>query len=102
MEPTYTSPTNSQPTAPMSSGASHKKVGPMIAILIIVLVVIIGALYMFASRSRELTIPDDGASMTDTQSEAQEVQSVTSNSTDTASLQSDLDASTSGLDSQNF
>ena len=83
----------------------EKKVGPIIAVLVIILVLIISALALFASRINQPTIPDDTTATipaTTDQSAAAQVEPVTSTSTDVNSLQNDLDSSTKGLDSQNF
>ena len=72
---------------------SEKKVGPIVATLIIVLVLIIAALYVFASKVKEPAIPTDSSDATST---------VSTGSPDLNSLQSDLNNSTSNLDKQNF
>ena len=92
---------------------NHKKVGPIIAILVIVLVLIIAALYLFASRINQQTTPintenppvtktvisnNEAAATTATQS----VPIITNTSDDLQSMQNDLDASMNGLDNQNF
>ena len=73
--------------------AGEKKVGPIVATLIIVLVLIIAALYIFASKVNQPAVPTDN-SMVQTGS--------TTGSSDLDSLQSDLNNSTSNLDKQNF
>ncbi len=108
------------PTAPQAPRASYptaiagngqKKVGPIIAILVIVLILIVAALYLFASRISQQSAPVDQTSASrettnpnaDQQSSAnQSVQPVTNNSDDVNSIQADLNVSTNGLDSQNF
>ncbi len=93
----------------------HKKVGPIIAVLIIILVLIIGALYLFASRINEEQVPTDSSvaadgtpsalqqSQTSSSGSADQfVQPVTNNADDVTSLEADLNASTKGLDGQNF
>ena len=82
------------PTASDSKG--HKKVGPIIAALVITLVLIIAALYIFASSLNQQAVPTDDVTA------AASVQPITNNSTDVQSLQNDLDNSTTGLDNQNF
>jgi hypothetical protein len=79
-------------TAPAQQ-PSEKKVGPIVATLIIVLVLIIAALYVFASKVKEPAIPTDAQDATST---------VSTGSPDLDSLQSDLNDSTSNLDKQNF
>ena len=79
--------------------AEHKKVGPIISTLVIVLILIMAALYVFASRISQQTLPSDALNDS---SSTQSVQAVTNNSDDVSSLQNDLKTSTKGLDSQNF
>jgi len=93
---------NNQPnmnsTQPMTSPVMetpHKKSGPMIAGLAIILIIIIGALYMFAARSQAPVIPTEDATTA-------EVQPVTNTSDDVSSLEADLNTSVDGIDSQNF
>jgi cytoskeletal protein RodZ len=95
------------PVQPVNTPVGHKKVGPIIAILVVVLILIIGALYLFASRLNQEQTPGDTsdiANRTDTSAttEPQVVQPVTNKSDDVNSLEADLNASTAGLDSQNF
>ena len=100
---------------PPIQGPGHngeKKVGPIIATLVIVLILIIAALYLFASRIDQPAIPDDnavsagnldGAAIVNNDSQAPAaVQPTTGTSTDIQSLQNDLNNSTNGLDGQNF
>lgn len=77
--------------------AGEKKVGPIVATLIIVLVLIIAALYVFASKVNQPAIPTD-ASM-----ETASTSNIAPNSPqDIQSLQNELQGSTNGLDKQNF
>ncbi len=96
-------PLNQQPQStvpPMSTPpvvtitSEHKKVGPIVAILVAILILIIGALYLFASR-----VTVEPMEMNTAQ---ESVQPVTNTSDDVTSIESDLDASTDGLDGQNF
>ena len=81
--------------------AESKNIGPIISTLVIVLILIMSALYIFASRISQQTLPADA--LIDTSSATTTtVQPVTNNSDDTSSIQSDLKASTKGLNSQNF
>ena len=118
MEPQNQSVMNNQPIIPPADSPSpakgpnvDKKVGPIIATLVIVLILIIAALYLFASRINQPAIPDDndvtagdldGKVATTTAASTTTVQPVTNTSTDVKSLQSDLNDSTKGLDNQNF
>lgn len=72
---------------------SEKKVGPIVATLIIVLVLIIAALYLFASKVSQPAIPTDSS---DTAA------ATSTGDADLDALQSDLNNSTSNLDAQNF
>jgi uncharacterized protein YxeA len=81
-------------TAPVTP----KKNGPIIAILIIVVILVIAGLYLFAAKinTTDQTTPYEETAGT------QSVQPVTSQSDDVQSLEADLDASAEGLDGQNF
>jgi flagellar basal body-associated protein FliL len=91
---------NSMPT-------EHKKVGPIIAILIIVLILVIGALYLFASSINREQAPVDN-SMANTNGapaesvEPQTVAPVTNTSDEIEAIESDLNSSTNGLDNSNY
>ncbi len=73
----------------------EKKVGPIVATLIIVLILIIAALYLFASKINQPAVPTDN-------SPAVADQGANTAATDGNSLQSDLNGATNGLDKQNF
>lgn len=91
-------------------GDSHKKVGSTIAILVVVFVLIIAALYIFASQlgtSKDIEDVDVNANTainTDTTGITTEesVQPVTNTDDDTKSLEEDLNTAIDGLDEQNF
>ena len=93
-------------TSPVMNASAPKKVGPIVAILVVVLILVIGALYLFASKMNQApAVPTDtnvAGSNADTSMAPQTVQPVTNKSTDVNSLQADLNASTQGLDAQNF
>ena len=72
--------------------SGEKKVGPIVATLIIVLVLIIAALYLFASKANQPAIPTDASMQAANASTSIELNS----------LQKELDNSTAGLDKQNF
>ena len=93
--------TQPSPVPPTSSNGEQKKVGPIIATLIIVLILIIAALYMFASRINQQAIPTDDNTLAD-QGTTTQVQPVTGKSDDINSIQADLNASTKGVDQQSF
>jgi len=82
------------------NGNGEKKVGPIVASLIIVLVLVIAALYLFASRVKEPVIPEDdyAAGADNTGGSADNL----GTSTDVKDLQADLDKTASGLDNQSF
>lgn len=101
-------PVNQPMTSPAqgtSMGNGHRKVGPIVATLIIVLVLIIAALYLFASRLNQQAAPADTTATSEvdlTATATQSVQPITNTANDPQSLQNDLNKATNGLDSQNF
>jgi len=109
---TQNNPQNS-PSAPYTPVENdHKKIGPIIAILIIVFVLIIAALYLFASkyskydeRPRNI-IPENTAPITKNieanVNNLPSVKTITNTSDELQDLQNDLNSSTNGLDNQNF
>ena len=101
MDPVSPQPPISQPM-PVSTAPEHKKVGPIIAILIIVLVLIVGALYLFASRINQEQAPVDSSVAAGDTAAPQTVTPVTNSADDVSSLESDLNASSKGLDAQTF
>jgi len=82
----------------------HKKIGPIIMTLVIALVLIIVALYIFASKIGRQVKSDSNiyTNATTTIVQPQEVPVVTNTADDTQSLKNDLNTSVQGLDSQNF
>lgn len=96
--------TNTTPNTfnPNNAGES-KKVGPIIAILIIVFILIIAALYVFASRLNQVATPNN--TMMNKQNSMMyeaSVKAVTNTSDEPSDLQKDLDRSDDGLDQNNF
>lgn len=83
-------------TAPAAPQA-EKKVGPIVATLIIVLVLIIAALYLFASKVNQPAIPTDA-----TVGQGATTTAPANSPADIQSLQNDLNGATTGLDKQNF
>ena len=94
--------------APIVENNKHKNVGPIVSTLVIVLILIIAALYLFASRINKQPIPaDTGTTVTtdtgaDSSDSVPAVAPITGTSSDPASIQKDLNSATNGLDSQNF
>ncbi len=88
------------PNLPVTANGP-KKVGPIVATLVVILILIIAALYFFASRINTPPVPMDNVGTT-TATDQTSVKPVTNSANDPASLQSDLNASTNGLDQQNF
>lgn len=99
--------------ADFSGNHEHKKVGPIIATLVIVIVLVVAALYIFGSKlnkqspivpeqntaTSELSATDQMAGMaTPTAS----VTPVTNKADDVQSINNDLNSALNGLDSQNF
>ncbi len=111
-----TGPTNMNPAPSMNSMPvnNHKKMGPIVAIIVVVLALIVAAVYIFSSKSsysvdsykETYTAPVDTLNKMDTTSytetTSQSVTPITSQSNDPQSLENDINASTNGLDEQNF
>lgn len=105
--PIYNKQTNMNP-----SNIAPKKVGPIVTALVVVLILVIAALYLLASRIDKQTTPvidTTSAINTPTVNESQTaavtsttVTPVTNTADDLQSLQSDLNTSTQGVDSQSF
>jgi hypothetical protein len=94
-----TQPESANPVSsyqPEVTTPNQKKVGPIVAVLVIVLVLIAAAIYLFATRD---TTPE---SVNNDTASTQEVQPVTNESDEMSDLEADLDTSVSGLDEQNF
>lgn len=98
-----TTPIDAAPvSAPAPVSGEHKKVGPIVAISVIVLVLIAAAIYLFASQMNK-----EGASTSDTTLSQENdlsasVTAVTSKSDDVNDLEADLNTSINGIDNQNF
>jgi hypothetical protein len=92
-----TTPVTPENVAPSYQPAPQKKVGPIVAVLVIVLVLVAAAIYMFATR---VNTPEPVNN--DTAATSEEVQPITNNSDEVNDLEADLGASVSGLDEQNF
>ena len=113
-------PSANVPDHNVLNGNNHKKVGPIVVALIVVIIIVIIALFVLASNVNKGVMPVDqsssaanintNATITNpnaTPSEqitapaaAPAVQPVTGTSDDLNSLQSDLNASTNGVDAQ--
>lgn len=81
----------------------HKKVGPIIATLVIVVVLVAAAVYLFASRVNQQAAlkkqyEAELNTSTTTIIRTYTVQRINGTSTDPKSLQIDLDKATEGLD----
>ena len=106
MEPNNTNTPPVQPAMP----APHKRVGPIIASLIVVLILVVVALYLFAAQMSQpnaedttgQTAANTTASTSDSVPLTPEVQSVTNTADDPQSLQNDLDKATYNVDQQTF
>ncbi|MFA6295283.1 MAG: hypothetical protein WC666_02565 [Candidatus Paceibacterota bacterium] len=104
---------NNQPspvTSPATNISKPKKVGPIIVALIVVLILVIVALYTFASSINKETVPVYDTSAINVPANENQaavvtpevVTPVTNTADDLQSLQNDLDASIKGVDSQTF
>jgi len=94
----------------------HKKVGPIVAILVIVLVLVMAALYLFASRlntnapatsvvSNTITTAPaatETANVNQLVTPTPSVAPITNTADDPQSLSNDLNSATQGLDNQSF
>ena len=87
---------------PISAPPEHKKVGPIVAILVVVLLLIIGALYIFASRMNQQPTDTTNEVANENITTQASVQPVTNTADDVDSIEADLNASVNGLDEQNF
>lgn len=92
MEPNINNPISTNEIAT----DSKKKVGPIVVILAVVLILIIGALYLFSSSVTKTPSIEEQANVVET------VQPVTNTSDDVQTLDADLNASIEGLDQTNF
>jgi len=83
---------------------SAKKVGPIVSTLVIVLILVIAALYLFASKVNKPAIPEtnDASDVTASTTTTTGVQPITSTSDDPSDIMNDLNSSTNGVDQQNF
>jgi flagellar basal body-associated protein FliL len=70
---------------------SKKKVGPIVVVLAIVLILIIGALYLFASNMGS-----------NTNSPAETVEPITNTSDEVTDIDADLNSAIEGIDAQTF
>jgi len=114
MDQNQTNPLNSIPTNPLNSQMppkDHKKVGPIVATLVVILIIIIGILYFIASKVNQQVIPTDNSAIaTDNSnapinaapSAAPTVTPITNKADDLNSLNADIKASANGVDSQNL
>lgn len=87
----------------MDKKNQHKKVGPIIASMIIIVILVVAAIYVFASRINQQAAFNkqlDDALKVDgtTTSRTIIIQKIQGTSTDPAVLQSDLEKATAGLD----
>ena len=91
---------------------NHKKIGPIVASLIVILLLVIGALYVLASRVNKQVPSIDNTSgtvletantdLSSSQTAPIEIQPITGTSDDMNSLQADLNASLKGIDAQSI
>ncbi len=92
------------PAAPQNTdGEQGKKVGPIVATLVIVLVLIFAALYLFAAKvSQHNAAQDINDPTVSSTTSVERVKPVTNTDDDLQSIQADLNASATGVDQQNF
>lgn len=89
---------NAQNQAQAIPSNMQNKSKPTIAILAVVLIIIIAALYIFASKTDNSAIPQEMSDNT----VVSEIQPVTKTSDDISSIGTDLNMSVDGLDQQSF
>jgi hypothetical protein len=83
--------------------SNHKKVGPIIAVLAVLLVLVIFGLYLAASSiNKQIPTDDTGLPLDNSVQAMQTVIPVTNTADDPSSLQKDLDASLNGIDNLQF
>jgi cytoskeletal protein RodZ len=106
---------------PFQPPHEHKKIGPIVAILVIVLVLVIAAIYIFATQLNHQNPPTDTGSLAANPSSmttspvsdsssatvpaataTPTVTPITNTKDDVQSLQNDLNNSTTGLNAQGF
>ena len=92
---------------PIVQQKSSKKIGPIIAIFVILVVIIAAILYFVGANFNKQAPPsNDNSSVATQQADVSQavssVQPITNTSDDVQSLQNDLNNSTTGVDSQNF
>lgn len=88
-----------QPIQPAVAPQGEKKVGPIVATLIIVLILIIAALYLFASKINQSEAPIENVAVQEQQAVAP---AEISSENDVSALEAELDSATAGLEEQNF
>lgn len=88
-------PNNTNNPIPASTD-SKKKVGPIVVTLAVVLVLIIGALYLFASSVNKGSSIEEQAGVVET------VKPVTNTGDTVQDLNADLNSATQGLEQTNF
>lgn len=113
MNPTQetNAPQSNTPT-PMPAPANRKPIGPIMAIMVIILALVIGGMYLYASYLGKQQSPIEqnnidtnyGGMMSqeNNTANAPEVAPINNSSDDPQALQDDLNQATNGLDGQNF
>jgi cytoskeletal protein RodZ len=109
-------PTPQDMSMPGQQTSEHKPIGPIVAILVIVLILIAGAIYVWGQKLHSEDITPDSTSSVEQTSSADTAQSTNitdttittentaavSNADDVPSLQKEIDANSKGLDDVNF
>lgn len=107
-EPTNVPPMSTPPVDLLQNPGHHRKIGPIIVILVVIILVVIGLLYVFAPKNNSETselanIPAMMEDMTNVPSTTPAtIAPVTNKADDLQSLQKDLNMSTEGLDTQSI
>ena len=97
-----TQQTYTPPNSPTNTGSSPKKTSMAIVMLVVALILILAALYLFASRMDSSVPNTTDSTNASAVNEAPAVAPVTNTSDDMDSIQADLNASTQGVDGQSI
>jgi hypothetical protein len=107
-------PNNTPPSAQIPSvfpdEKKPKKIGPIIAVLVAILIIVIVSLYLVASKTSrgdtdyqsDLNTNPISTDIISTDETPQEINPISNTADDIDSLQADLEQAISGLDSQNI
>jgi hypothetical protein len=107
-QPVSSQPSGNMYNSPNTSGGTttptlNKKIGPIVATLVVIILVVIAALYLFGSyMNKQPASTSLNANNIDAAIADETVPTVTNTADDPQSLQNDLDTATAGVDTQTF